>query len=150
MNNQRGFSLVELVLITTLIPIMMGVYLSSINVATQRVDQAARKVEADLRYCQHLAEAEEVNCGLQTTNFQVYQIYRQNPGNLIRDPHTQQPMTVNLATFYAGVNFGANYQIEFNSQGRPVIGGGTLMRLTDGRTTRQVTVLANTGYVQVQ
>lgn len=150
MNNQRGFSLVELVLITALIPIMIGVTLSSFNLSPQRVDQAARKVEADLRYCQHLAAAEEVNCGFQTNSLQVYQIYRQNPGALIRDPHTQQPMTVNLATFHAGVNFGANYQVEFNSLGRPVIGGGTLITLTDGQTTRQVTVLATTGYVQVQ
>lgn len=148
--NQRGANLIELCLMIALLPIVIGSWMGNTDFQQANLDRAARKIETDLRYCQQVATSEEVNCGIQVTNNTNYNLYKQAVGNIMTDPYTRGGMLVNLATFYQGVTLGANYQVEFNNLGKPVIGAGTQIILTYGNSTRTVTVTANTGYIQVQ
>lgn len=150
-NRERGFSLVELALMIALIGVMAGSYfMGALNFNAGAVDRASRRIESDLRYAQQLAMTEEANHGLLSLNGTSYRMYRLNTGTPITDPHSQQAMNVDLTIDYQGVSFGGNYQVEFDSNGRPVVGSGAQIVLNNGAQTRTVTVTPTTGYIQVQ
>lgn len=147
----RGFSVIELVLTLTIIALMTATYISVADFTGNALDRAARRLESDLRYAQQLSTAEEVNFGVITNNATTYTVYRINTATPTTDPHTRQPMTLNFVNGYAGISFGANYQVEFDPLGRPIIGGGTqFVLIHPAGNQRTVTVTATTGYVQVQ
>lgn len=142
--------MIELTLTTLMVALSVGVFLTTVDFTSNALDRATRRLESDLRYAQQTAAAEESNCGMITTGANSYSIYCQNPGNLITDPHTQQALSIDFNTGYDGVAFGGAYQIEFDTLGRPSIGGGTQCQLSLGNQTRTVTIVATTGYIQVQ
>ncbi len=148
--NHRGFSMVELVLVLSLIGIMSAVYFSFADFTGSSLDRAARRLESDLRYAQQMATAEETNFGVITNNATTYTVYRVNPATPVTDPYTRLPLVLNFASGYDSASFGANYQVEFDSVGRPVVGGGTQFVIGLNGKQRTVTVTATTGYVQVQ
>lgn len=149
--SSAGFSLIELVLMMTVIAVMTATYITVVDFTGSALDRAARRLESDIRYAQQLATAEEVNFGVITNNATTYTVYRITTATPTTDPHTRQPMVTNWTTNYNGVSFGANYQVEFDSLGRPIVGGGTQFVLNhQAGGQRIVTVTATTGYVQVQ
>ncbi|MBI4238242.1 MAG: prepilin-type N-terminal cleavage/methylation domain-containing protein [Deltaproteobacteria bacterium] len=146
----RGFTMIELTLVIAILPLMVASLIGVSNFTASNLDRAARRLESDLRYCQQLAMAEEVNCGFRVNTVTQYQVYRQNLGNLVVDPYTRQGMQIDLPTNYQGVLFNANnYQVEFNRFGQPVIGSGTPIIIGMTGQTKSVTV-NSTGYVQIQ
>lgn len=150
-HNQRGFTMIELTLVIAILPLMVASMIGFADFNASNLDRAARRLESDLRYCQQLAMAEEVNCGFRVNTFTQYQVYRQNLGNLVVDPYTRQGLQIDLPVNYQGVSFVANnYQVEFNRFGQPVIGAGipVMISMPDG-TLKQLIVNA-TGYVQIQ
>ncbi len=147
---ERGFTIVELVLTMSVIGLMVGVWLTVVDFTNGALDRAARRLESDLRYAQQLATAQEINFGVITNNATTYTVYRGVPGTPTTDPHTRQAMVVDFTTGYDGVTFTANYQVEFDPFGRPVVGGGTQFILNLAGQQRRVTVTTTTGYVQVQ
>ncbi len=148
--NNRGFQLIELILVMTLVGILAGVYTTTVNLDSNALDRAARRLETDLRYAQRLASAEEIAVGFQTTGPTVYQVYRGAPGVLVLDPLTKQGLNLDLTTDYQNVSFGGTYQVEFDPTGQPTLGAGTSIVLQSGGDTRTITVLASTGYIQIQ
>jgi Tfp pilus assembly protein FimT len=149
-HNNRGFTVIELVLTGVIIALMTGVYLTFVDFTDTALDRATRRFESDLRYAQQIATAEEVNCGIITTGNNTYNVYRGNPGTLLLDPHTQQAMSVDFVASFDSVAFAGPYQVEFDILGRPVLGAGQQMTLSLNNQNRSVTVLTTTGYVQVQ
>ncbi len=145
-----GFTLIELVMIISLLGIMVVLYIESAgNVSDLAVDAASKKVQQDLRYAQQLAQTTGVNHGGSFTAQGSYEIYSGSPGNPVLDPTTKQNMVDDLSKF-PGVSISGSKQFEFNSIGKPVIGGGDHMTLSaSSGAVRDIYVIDETGAVIV-
>lgn len=147
--NNKGFTLIELVLTISVLGIMAGMYTGIADFTSSDLDRSVRRLESDLRYAQQLSTAEEINYGFRNLDANTYEIYRLTPGVQATDPHTNQNLVVDYDQDYGGVAFQGNYQVEFDTMGRPVIGGGSQIVLMLGNQTKTITVLNQTGYIQV-
>lgn len=149
--DQRGFSLIEVALVLTLLTIMTGVYLTTFDPRGAALDRAVRRLEADLRYAQQLTMNEETAYGFSLTWPSAYWIFRGVPTTIATDPHTKGPLTVDLTTAYPGVTFNAAApaQFQFDPAGRPNAGIVTLRLQRAGRM-RTITIQGTTGLIQVQ
>lgn len=145
----KGFTLIELVLVIALLGIMVIGAQPFLPLSGESLDSASRKVRMDVLYAQERAIITGENHGV---NFIVngnYTIYRGTTANLINDPFRNTLFDEDLAEFQ-NVSVGTNYQVEFDAHGRPVLGGGGSVTLTNGSDNKGVAVTANTGYVQIQ
>jgi len=158
--NHKGFTLIELVMILVLIGILAAVAAPKfVDVSSTNAAAFADKLRADIRYAQNLA----------MTRNQKYRVYINVPpapagpgggyavvndangngtwgeaGEFAREPAGTGNLRVVLgAGDYAGVTVSPNTFIEFDSLGRPTMGGTTLT-VSGGAT---VTVIAETGAV---
>lgn len=147
---QRGFTMIELVLMLVLIPLLAAAFVGVSNFNANNADRLSRRLESDLRYCQQLAMAQETNCGFKTDSTTQYQVYSPVVNTLIIDPYTRQGLQISLAANYQGTAFNAaNYQVEFDKRGIPVVGAGSNIVVSMNGTSRTLTV-NSAGYVQVQ
>jgi len=146
---RAGFTLLELVLIMSLIGMVsIGVY-TNLEPQQIRVDAAMLKLVHDVRYAQDRAMITGRNHGFRTISTTQYEIYDTSPGNPTLDPTTQGSMTVSLASDYPNVAFPGSYQLEFNSLGSPVIGGGGSVSLSNGTETKSFSLTSNTGLINL-
>jgi prepilin-type N-terminal cleavage/methylation domain-containing protein len=146
LRNQRGFSIVELVLVILLISILaVGIDIFA-PAASSDLHPAARKVRMDILYARHMAMLTNVNHGIQFTNGVGYVIYQGTVATPILDPFDKTASFETLAR-YGNVQVSADYQVEFDSIGRPVIGGGGQALIADATNVVALTVTANTGSV---
>lgn len=103
---ERGFTLIELVLVIVILGILgavVGLNLGGLDDA--RVDTAARKVIADLRYAQQRAITTQNRHGLTIDSVQLYSIHVDNAGvdNDIQDPtNLGQPFQVDFDVYQQG------------------------------------------------
>lgn len=145
---RRAFTLVEL----TLVIALLGVMALSVTTATDdpsniSLDAVARKAASDLRYAQQLAQTTGRPHGVRFTASNGYTVYDQRPDRPVIDPLTQRTMVEDLAT-YAGVTIGNTIQFEFDTKGRPVLGGGSsVLFRADSGSTRRLYVTRETGAV---
>lgn len=145
----NGFTLLELVLLMTLLGMVsVGVY-SNMTPQLIHVDSATLKVVHDIRFAQDRAMITGRNHGFRTITSTQYEIYDTSPGSPTTDPSTQGPMTLTLTTDYPNVAFQSTYQLEFNSLGAPVIGGGTNVGLSNGTETKSFSLTNNTGLINL-
>lgn len=113
------------------------------------IDTATRKIQSDIRYAHHLARTTGVNHGVIFTAGGGYEVYRGSPGTPATDPLKRQSFTEDLSKF-TGVYIQGDYQVEFNTLGKPVIGGDSYVRLNaDGGAVRDVYIVADTGAVVI-
>lgn len=149
--NPSGFTLLELVLMMSLIAIVsVGVYSNiSPRSMTMYVDAATLKVVHDIRFAQDRAMVTGRNHGFRSYSNNQYEIYDTSAGHPITDPSTQSDMVVSLGTDYPNVNFAANYQVEFDSLGSPVIGGGGSITLSNGTESKSFSLTSNTGLINL-
>ncbi|MBF0492397.1 MAG: prepilin-type N-terminal cleavage/methylation domain-containing protein [Deltaproteobacteria bacterium] len=145
--NKRGFSLLELIFTISLISILGLSVVSSSNTSDPTVQSAMLKVVSDIRFAQDRAIITGVNHGFRTISATQYEIYQLTPGNPVNDPSTSAPMQISLYQDYKNVNFARNYQVEFNSYGQPVLGGGLAVNLSKDSSSRTFTVTNNTGLI---
>ncbi len=146
---EKGFTMLEVVLTLTLASLMTVYAVVKMN-QTGDLEGAARKVAADLRYVRGLALSKGINHGIvfQSTSPYYYMYQKGNPNITINDPLTQQTSSEKLEK-YRGVSITVNRTFEFSPTGTPSISGGLTVDLTNGSQTKQVQVVANTGFIEI-
>lgn len=159
---ERGFTLIEAVLIILLLAILAAVAIPRmVDVTTTKAAATSEKIKSDIRYAQELA----------MTRNQRYRIYfntapAQTPdgyavvndadgdgnwgeaGEFAQNPTLSGNLSVTLNSGdYTGVtvSLSSGDYIEFNSLGRPTTGGGTTITVNPGG--QPLTVYAETGAV---
>lgn len=146
---QQGFTMLELVLILTLIGMVSVGLFNATTIQSIDVEPAALKVINDIRYAQDRAMITGRNHGFITNSTTQYTIYDSAPTTPATDPSTQSSMIVNLNPTYKDVAFQNSYQVEFNSLGAPVTGAGINIILSNGSVTKQFSVTNNTGLINL-
>lgn len=160
----RAFTLIEMVMAVLIVAILAAVIIASVNnsIPAMQLEAARWKLKSDISYAQSLAVTQQLNHGVifnTTTN--TYSVYRQTSANIVNNPLTGQPFTVNYPTDSAlqgvtisSTSFGSptTNKVEFDSFGSPSDGTTALASdgsvvLAYGASSDTVTVTKNTGKV---
>lgn len=145
-----GFTLIELVLVIALLGILaMAVVTFTPSPSLARLDSASKQVSSDIEYVRQSAMTRETVHGIEFIANGNYTAYQTSTATPVLDPLTKQNMIVNFSSFYSGVSIQNNYTVEFDRFGKPIGGGGSVT-LTNGSTTKIISVQANTGRVSIQ
>lgn len=147
--NEKGFSFIELILtLTVLTVISIAVFPKDNGLTPFALDAASRKVKTDIRYAQNMATTTGDTYGFRVTGASTYDIYDASTGTIALSPYTNIAMQENLTTDFGTIVFqNLAYKVEFNSYGRPTLGGGTTLQLNYGGQTKTIQVSATSGYV---
>lgn len=149
--NLKGFTLIELVLVIGLLGVLaLAAIVISPGVAPARLDAASKQVQSDVEYAKQNAVLTTTTHGVAFVASGSYTVYRSTTATPLLSPLTKQSMVITLSAQYPGVSISSNYTVEFNRFGNPTTGGGGSVTLTDGTSTRTITVTANTGRVMMQ
>ncbi len=147
-SNKAGMTVIEIILVILFLGLTGVGLLRNLDLSDPTAVTTARnKVAHDVRFAQHRALVTGIAHGFRTLSTTSYEIYQQTPGNAILDPLDQKPMQVSLATNFQDTSFQQTYQVEFDAFGRPTIGGGNSITLTNGTHNKNFTVTQNTGTV---
>jgi prepilin-type N-terminal cleavage/methylation domain-containing protein len=175
LKREKGFSLIELMLVLVVLVILAALVSSQINsVNTIKINNAASKVVADLRYVQQLSMSTRTRHGLTIESTQQYSIHVDNGGidSYLKDPtKLGQNFIVNFDAYQQGQLNGVRFNsttpfctipsgcatcgpvIEFDSLGSPTNTAGTplcnatITMTKNGAANQTITVEANTGKV---
>lgn len=150
MKNNKGFTLIELVMVIAIMGIFSFLLLANISgVDKVNVSSTAWKVQSDIRYVHQLAmstgrshaisfyDGGNYNGGyyvIDTVNWQI-----------VTSPETREPMQVNLN----GIGIANPQYIEFNSRGEPIYGRGNVELVSREGETKKIYVVSNTGAVVI-
>lgn len=159
--HKRAFSLVELVMVLLIIGILSIAIINDIasSLASTNLEVAKWKLITDIHYAQNLAVTQQLNHGvIFDPGASTYSVYSQNTTNIVQDPLTNSPFTVDFATdtSFQGVTFTSptfGNRLEFNNLGEPSDGitplasSGTIT-LNRGVGSVIITITRNTGKVQ--
>lgn len=114
------------------------------------LETAVSKVTEDLHYAQELAQTTNTNCGINFVASGSYTVYQGSTSTPVTNPLTRQAFVYTFSDNFKNVNILNNLQVEFNTVGKPVLGGGQTVGISDGTTTANLLITANTGLVQRQ
>lgn len=160
----RAFTLIELILIILIIAILSAVIITDfINSTSQAKLEGLRwKLKSDLSYAQSLAVTQQLNHGIIfDPEVETYSVYRQTTSNIVNDPSSGKPFTVNYLTddYFKGMDivstsFGSptTDRVEFNYLGvpsdgtNPLAGDGSVTLSYQGSSIT-ITVTKNTGKI---
>ena len=161
---QKGFTLIELVLVIVIMGIMGLVVIPRIDLGGDRASAAARKIVSDIRYAMQLSNTTRVIHGVVFTpgSYTVFQ--NDDPANSTRNPETGNGFLVMMGGDFEGVvlspslGVGANTDVvKFNSLGRPfrrdgtpidTVGGNQIV-VAGGSVIKTVTIEPVTGKVSI-
>ena len=150
---KKGFTLIELVLVIAITGILaVSVVTISIQHKSAYIDIASKKMRSDIEHARGLAMMKKgttygVFFNVAGNSYTVYQGTNATP---VADPLTKANL-VETFSKWSGVHLtGSNYTVEFNSVGAPSTGGGGSVQVTDGTTTKTLSVTAVTGKVSLQ
>ncbi|MCB1213988.1 MAG: hypothetical protein KDK66_00800 [Deltaproteobacteria bacterium] len=147
LKNQRGFTMIELVMLIFLLSLSVAIAAPSLDINGGQVNMAVIKVAQELNYAQNRAIVTGIPHGFRTTSSHGYEIYEGTTGNAIWNPSTGQPFNVDLNDYFNSVNFQGDYSVEFDALGRPDAAGDLTFVLSNGEETNTFTVEYNTGRV---
>lgn len=143
-----GFTVIELILVVTLMMILSATLLSTFGVSGDEVSVAAKRVREDIEYAQDLAMIQGATFGFFAPNLTSYEIYEGAQGSPVRDPLTNADLNASLTGTYHTVYFGTPPpQIAFDADGIPSIMGSNLIVLTDGTQSKSLTINTVTGVI---
>lgn len=161
---QEGYTLLELTVVIMLLAILAAGIVLTGDLMGIRAASVARKLVADLRYAQQLANTSRVRHGIEVTNGTSYRVFRDDGGGgaNVTNPMTGGPYIVTMTGDFNGVSLtttlgGAPPKAQFDSVGRPFDGTGlaigagvnTVNIWASGAIVSTVTVEPNTGVVRV-
>lgn len=146
---RNGFTIVELILVTLLLGILAALVPPLVPLSRQGLDAASRRVRNEIVYARQLAMMKGTNHGASFTAGGSYLLYEGTTATPIVDVVTKRLFPDDLSEF-GNIFFVSGYQVEFDSMGRPVLGGGGAVALSNGTNTKTVSVVSNTGLVEVQ
>lgn len=134
-----GFTLIELIIIITVIGILAAIVLPRMDFGaiTSRtsVDGAAHMIASDIRYAQECAMATRSS---KTIIFSGENSYSFSPSNPL-DPSGKLPSGITTSVL----------TLTFNSLGEPTTDGGSSVTVSDGINTRIITIVNYTGKVNI-
>jgi len=162
----KGFTLIELVMVLLVVAILSVAIMTDLvsSVSSVRLEAAKWKLKSDIIYAQNLAVTQSINHGvIFDPDAETYSLYSQTTSNIIDDPQTTAPFTINYTTDPSfkgiGINstsfgFPTTNRLEFDDYGRPysdagitlLVDNGTII-LGSGGSTVPITVTKNTGKV---
>lgn len=159
---RRGFTLVEAIMVIMIVGILAAVvsvdFISSFS--TSKIEAARFKLKSDIIYAQELSVTQQLNHGvIFDPAGETYSVYKQTTGNIINNPLTGAPFTVNFNTDpdltgidLVSANFGAptTNRVEFDNYGAPsdgttVLAANGSVSLSYSGLNGTVTVTKNTG-----
>jgi MSHA pilin protein MshC len=150
--NHRGFTLMELVMILVLVGILAAFVAPRLgNVTGTQALAFSDKLRADIRYAQSLAmttgQRHRVYVNTAPAPLpQGYAVENVATGSIVPDPGGTPNLSVTLNSGdYAGITIAPAATIEFDSFGRPTMGGGTALTVAPAGAT--ITITAGTGAV---
>ena len=161
---QKGFTLIELVVVIVIIGIMGLVVLPRIDLGGDRASALARKIVSDIRYAKHLSNTTRGLHGVvfTTASYTVFQ--NDDPASPTLNPETGNEFLVRMGGNFDGVvlspslGLGANMDVvKFNSIGRPFrrdgtpidTAGGNQIIIAGGSVIKTVTIEPVTGNVSI-
>lgn len=138
--NFKGMTLIEVIVVIIIIGILAAMVIAKIDFggtsSRASVDGAANMIASDIRYAQEFAMANRVSKTIRFIATQSSYTFLPTSG---LDPSGQ------LASLR--VTIGTTIDFTFNSLGEPIAGGGSIVTVSDGVTTKTITVLQYTGKV---
>lgn len=137
----RGFSLVELCITMVVLGILALSFFPSDSFRSFNLGAAAQIVEQDIRYARELANVTNINHGVSFVAAASYTVYRGTTATPATNPVTGNQLITNLGDQFDNVSIANTVQFEFNPLGRPVIGGGSTVQVTNG--TSSITIMVN-------
>jgi prepilin-type N-terminal cleavage/methylation domain-containing protein len=134
--NERGFTLIELVSVLLFLGILAAVVMPAFNTGGISVETAANAIEADLRMAQELAMSRETSASVGITFTNGSNTYT------LTDPAGAFSVT---RTFTGAVTISSGGTISFNRFGEPAVISS--VQITAGGQTKTITVEQFTGRV---
>lgn len=161
-NNNKGFTLWELLLVLILASILALVFIPTASINTVPFESAMEKLKYDIRYAQWMAMQRKLVYGINfDINADTYSIYQTSVATTITDPQNPaENYTVNYQTNskFRGVdlfNIAVNgtSRLEFNGRGIPldanhaVLAAPAVITLRFNGNDSAITVQPSTGRV---
>lgn len=145
MSGQRGFSLVELVIVLVLIGVLAAYASTRFDEADYERESHARELITALRYAQEKAMT---NTGT-AANYQVVTdangfTVQLSDGTAVADPHSGAASYLRNWSNTTVSNSAPGNMVRFDGRGAPT--SGATITITTGGASRTVTVEATTGY----
>ncbi|MDP2600612.1 MAG: GspH/FimT family protein [Deltaproteobacteria bacterium] len=111
------------------------------------LETAAEKVSNDLRYARELAGITNTNCGVSFVANGNYTVYQNSLLTPATNPLTRQSFVTDIAALFKKVSLQNTVQVEFDPAGKPVLGSGQTVQLTNGVATASLYITPNTGFI---
>lgn len=131
----------------TLLGLMTLVLIPSDSLQRFDLETAVARIEQDLRFARELAATTNTNCGVSFIANGNYTVYRQSTATPVASPLTRQDLVVDIGSLFDNVRLANSAQVEFSPLGRPLLGGGQTIQITDGATTASLLVTSDTGVI---
>jgi prepilin-type N-terminal cleavage/methylation domain-containing protein len=153
MLNQRiiGFTLIELVLVIALVGLLsVTAILVAPTLTPVRLDSAAKQIHSDIEYVKQYANLVSNTTGIDFVSGGDYTAYEGTIATPIKSPLDREDMIITLSDKYPLISLSSSFTVEFNRYGIPTTGGGGSVTVTDGTSTKTISVTAGTGRVTIQ